>query len=237
MLHEVDPAIDVVQTLTSVKDSIHWFAKRAAVDLIFMDIKLSDGMCFEIFDEVDVQIPIIFTTSISEYSLKAFESNSVDYLLKPLSPEKLQKSIEKFRNLRNVYLQREILSSLSSSMSHLGSGERDFKSRFLISKRDSMFLVETKDIAIFQLLEGTVLLITGKGEQLPLTLSLEEIEKDLNPAHFYRANRQFIVSAKHINKVINHFNYKLLIEMTVQLKEPIIVSRERASEFKRWLDQ
>lgn len=236
MLKEIDPSIKVIQTLTSVKDSIRWFSGATNADLIFMDIKLTDGMCFEIFNEVEVQIPIIFTTSLGEYTLKAFESNSVDYLLKPVSTEKLQKSIDKFRNLRNVYLQKEILNILSHSVKNLGLSDRDFKTRFLVYKGESMFTVETNNIAVLQLVEGTVLLITGKGEQHPLNITLEVIEKELDPAQFYRANRQYIVSARFISKTNNYFNYKLLVEMTIPLSDKIIVSRERSSDFKRWLD-
>jgi two-component system response regulator LytT len=236
MLREIDPTIEVLQTLSSVKESIKWFSDKTSVDLIFMDIKLSDGMCFEIFNDVDIQIPIIFTTSLGEYSLKAFESNSVDYLLKPLSIEKLQKSIDKFKNLRSLYIQKEILSSLANSVKYLGLSDRDYKTRFLVYKADSMFAIETAEIALFQLVEGTVLLINATGDQYPLNFSLEEIEKELDPAYFHRANRQFIVAAKYINKASNYFNYKLIIEMSVKISDQIIVSRERASDFKRWLD-
>lgn len=236
MLREIDPSIGVVQTMTSVKEAVKWFTENKFVDLIFMDIKLSDGMCFEIFNEIELQTPIIFTTSLGEYSLKAFESNSVDYLLKPISPEKLIKSLEKFRNVRSSYLQKHVLNSLSDSIKYLALNERDFKTRFLVYKGDSMFAVEAKDIALFRLIEGTVFLVTGKGEQHVLNLALDEIEKEIDPRQFHRANRQFIVSAAFINKASQHFNYKLLVEMTVKVSEQILVSRERASEFKRWLD-
>lgn len=236
MLREIDASIEVVQTLTSVKDAVKWFTENKSADLIFMDIKLSDGMCFEIFNEVELQTPIIFTTSLGEYSLKAFESNSVDYLLKPISPEKLIKSLDKFRNVRSAYLQKEVLNSLSDSIKYLALNERDFKTRFLVYKGDSMFAIETKDIALFRLVEGTVFLVTGKGIQYILNSSLDEIEKELDPRQFHRANRQFIVSAAYINRASHYFNYKLLVEMNVKVSEQILVSRERAAEFKRWLD-
>jgi two-component system, LytTR family, response regulator LytT len=236
MLREIDPSIEVVQTLSSVKESIKWFSENKFVDLVFMDIKLSDGMCFEIFSEVDLQAPIIFTTSLGEYSLKAFESNSVDYLLKPVSSEKLVKSLQKFRNIKSSFIQKEILSSLSDSIKYLALNDRDFKTRFLVYKGDSMFAVETKDIALFHLVDGTVFLVTGKGDRFILNMALDEIEKEMDPRQFHRANRQVIVSAMYIRRATNYFNYKLLVEMTIKFSDQILVSRERASEFKRWLD-
>jgi two-component system response regulator LytT len=236
MLREIDPSIEVVQTLSSVKDSIKWFSDNNFAELVFMDIKLSDGLCFDIFNEIDLQVPIIFTTSLGEYSLKAFESNSVDYLLKPISTEKLIKSLEKFRKIRNTYLQKDILNSLSDSIKYLALNDRDYKTRFLVYKGDSMFAVETKDIALFRLVEGTVFLMMGNGEQHIINMSLDEIEKELDPRQFHRANRQVIVSAMYTKKATHYFNYKLLVEMTVKVSEQILVSRERASEFKRWLD-
>ena len=233
-LEEIDPDITIVEVIDSVSESVKWLRHHNRPDLIFMDIQLSDGISFEIFEQVEILEPVIFTTAFDEYMLRAFKVNSVDYLLKPIKKEDLQQSLSKFRKL-NGKDRDHGSANLAELLREIKLDDRKYKSRFLVKKGDELYSVEADQVACFQTRHGIVHLHTSDGRTYLIDHNLEELTEQLPPDRFFRANRQFIVHYPFIKKVHKYHKGKLLIELTEDPGEQIIVSAERASEFKNWL--
>ncbi|MCV9388243.1 LytR/AlgR family response regulator transcription factor [Reichenbachiella ulvae] len=235
MLEEVDETIEIVEVIDGVEESVNWMKGISNwPDLIFMDIQLSDGISFDIFEKVKVQSPVIFTTAFDEYMLKAFRVNSIDYLLKPINQKELVRSLDKYQNLRSS-LAPVSEPNIQELMKCIQIGSAKYKSRFLVKMGEKMMSVETENIAAFQALNGLVYLISQSGKRYVIDLTLEDIMKELDPEKFYRVNRQFILCYHCIDSIHKYGKSKLLIEPKLELEEPIIVSSERASAFKQWL--
>ncbi len=234
VLSEIDPAIEIVEVMDSVEDSVKWMNNHQWPDLIFMDIQISDGLSFQIFDEVKVESPVIFTTAFDEYLLKAFKVNSIDYLLKPIKKEELENALEKYKNLTRKSSTELDLSELIKQISLT---ENSFKSRFLVKQGEKMLAIRTEDIICFQSKHGVVHIITKHGKTYLSDFTLEELDNQLDPKNFYRANRQFLIHADFINTVHKHFKGKLLVELDHFSDEQVLVSSEKATAFKNWLDQ
>jgi len=232
MIGQVAADIEVLAVLQTVEESIEWFSQNQAPDLVFMDIHLSDGSSFSIFDKVTITCPIIFTTAYDEYALKAFEVNSIDYLLKPISTKSFERSIAKFRSLAasngsNTDLIANLLKSFKET-------KTVYKSNFLIPQKDKLIPLAIERIACFYTENKMVRIITTNNETFYLDSSLEEIYSQLNPIQFFRANRQYIVSHKPIKDISIWFGSKLSINLLVSVPEKIIVSKARTAEFKIW---
>lgn len=236
ILEESDPQVEIVEVIDSVEEAIKWFRNHEAPNLIFMDIQLNDGISFEIFEQVKVSAPVIFTTAFDEYMLKAFKVNSIDYLLKPIRPEDLAQSLAKYREMKMSFGSRDTL-DISQLVKEIRLDDRKFKSRFLAKQGDKLISIETEDVAYFQSRHGVVHLATQHDKKYLLDLSLDEVFQELDPEKFYRANRQFIVRFKAIAMVHRYHKGKLLVEMDPKTDEEIIVSAEKATSFKAWLDQ
>lgn len=234
ILEEVMPDVELVEVFDSVEGAVEWIKANDQPDLFFMDIQLSDGLSFEIFDQVNVSSPVIFTTAFDEYMLKAFKVNSVDYLLKPIKKEDLQFSIEKLSKLRSLYSSGDI--NINEIVKQINLESRDYKSRYLIRQGDKMLSVETDQIAFFQTRNGVVHLTTFADRTFLMDQSLDELESSLNPQQFYRANRQFIVCFSAIQAIHKYHKGKLLVEVKPKSRDEIIISAEKASKFKLWMD-
>ncbi|MEO9477302.1 MAG: LytTR family DNA-binding domain-containing protein [Cyclobacteriaceae bacterium] len=232
LLEEIQPDIEIVEVLDSVEESVKWFGNHNAPDLIFSDIQLSDGISFEIFDQVKMTRPVIFTTAFDEYMLKAFRVNSIDYLLKPIKQEDLKKSITKFHEMKSAFGGGADLTELLKQI-HMGG--RDYKARFLVRLKDKLVSVETEDIAYFQTRHGVVHLVTIQGRKYLMDQTLDEVCKQLDPKLFFRANRQFITQFKAIKEVNRYHKGKILVELSPATDEGVIVSAEKAGEFRKWL--
>ena len=233
IIENLRPTFEIVEVLDTVKDSVEWLSNQAKPDLIFMDIQLADGLSFEIFEETDVQSPVIFTTAYDEYALKAFKVNSIDYLLKPIDEEKLGQSLSKFEQLKANFSSnpelKEILRSIQPE-------ERKYKSRFLVKSRDRLVSIQLGEIAYFFTENGIVYLFTKSGDRFVFDRPLDQIEEQMDPNLFLRLNRQCL---GHIEAISTSFAYdkgKVMVEMNPKTTAPIIVSRDKAGEFKRWLD-
>ncbi|MEO1053186.1 MAG: LytTR family DNA-binding domain-containing protein [Bacteroidota bacterium] len=237
VLEEINPEIEIVDVLDSVEESIKWFESQPLPDLVFMDIQLSDGLSFEIFDAVTVNKPVIFTTAFDEYMLRAFKVNSVDYLLKPIKKEELAASLAKYENLRNAFGNGTQTSTpdLNALIRQIRLDDKKYKTRFLVKKGDELLSVETSDIAFFQMRNGVVHLTTNGNRHHIMDFNLDELTQQLDPERFYRANRQFIIHFPAIKKVHKYHKGKLLIELSYPTEEPVTVSSEKASDFKAWL--
>jgi two-component system, LytTR family, response regulator LytT len=236
LVKEIEPDAEIHGPLDTVKATVAHLETNPSYDLILLDIQLADGKSFTIFEECKVITPVIFTTAYDEYALQAFELNSIDYLLKPVNREKLKSSLEKFRKLREYYGAENPNSQLYEMIRNLKLPEKSaYKDRFLISKGDAMVPIKISEIACFYAEEKEVFLLTQSNNRFIIPNTIEELAEKLNPNNFFRVNRQFIVSADAIRKVHNYFNFKLKLELAVDPKMEIVVSRAKTTAFKAWM--
>lgn len=223
--------LQLIATLKSVADSVQWFQENPHPDLILMDIELTDGASFRIFDQVKLNVPVIFTTAYDEYWQEAFEHNSIDYLLKPIKQEKLEAALDKYEKLKN-YFSKNLQSLLQSTQSPQ-TGE--YKKRFLVKKGADYQSIRTEDIGYFYALNKLVCLVDNKGNKFILDQSLADIEKTIDPGLFFRANRKFLVNMNAVKKIRASAKSKLQIELEPAPQEEVIVSQENATSFKEWM--
>lgn len=234
LLEEIDDTIEIVEVFDGVKEAVKWFNHHEGPDLIFMDIQLSDGLSFEIFDQAEISKPVIFTTAFDEYMLKAFKVNSIDYLLKPINKDDLERSLNKYRQLKSQFAGGEP-TSVQELIKNIRLDDRKFKSRFLVKMGEKMISVETENVSGFMANSGLVYLITNGGKKYLMDQTLDEITKELDPEKFYRVNRQFILAYSAIESVHKFGKSKLLVETNFTHDDQIIVSSEKATAFKQWL--
>jgi len=233
LIREIDPSIEILATLHSIDESVEWFSTHLAPDLVFMDIHLVDGSSFAIFDEVSIICPIIFTTAYNEYALKAFEVNSIDYLLKPINQNDLARAINKYNNvISNPNRNTELLNGLIASIK---TGERTYKSNFLVPEKDKFIPLATADIAYIFIDEKMVKAVTFANRTYYLDQSLDELMIQLNPVDFFRAKRQYIISRKAVKDFSLWFGGKMAVNLSVQAPEKIILSKLKVSEVKKWM--
>ena len=224
--------IEVIAILQGVDESIGWFQQNPAPGLVFMDIHLADGSAFSIFDKVQISCPVIFTTAYDEYALKAFEVNTIDYLLKPISEKSLEHAVAKFRKMsasggNNQEMMAKLLASINGS-------KKTFKSSFLIPYKDKFIPLAIDKIAFFYSENKMAKIITQDNQAYAMDSSLDILFTNLDPSKFFRANRQYIVAHKAIKDISVWFGSKLSINLTVPAPEEIIVSKARVPEFKAW---
>lgn len=230
LLQKIRPDYEVLSVLESIEDSIKWLLTNENPDFVFMDIRLSDGESFEIFNHTNLTCPIIFTTAYDEYAVQAFKYNSIDYLLKPIDQEELEQAVKKFEKLKNNNLQPEAIKNLLSYIE-----KKEYRTRFLIPYRDSYKQLNVEDIAYFYSELGAPYAMSFNGDKNTVSQSLKNLEEQLNPKHFFRANRQYIIHIDSIINVHNYFNSKLKLDIK-QCKDGVVVSRLKATPFKSWLD-
>lgn len=236
LLLELEPQAVIDGPLDTVTATIAHLNKVTDYDLLLLDIQLADGKSFSIFESFNVSTPVIFTTAYDEYALQSFELNSIDYLLKPVNREKLKASLDKFKKLKAYYGEANPNQQLYDMINRLQPGKPTYKDRFLISKADSMIPVKASEIACIYAEDKEVFLLTFDNKRYIIPYSVEELSMRLDPARFFRVNRQFIVAADAIRKVHNYFNFKLKVELCVDTGTDIIVSRLKTSAFKAWLN-
>lgn len=233
ILLETDKSITVVSWLQSVEQSIKWFNSNNSPDLIFLDIHLSDDLSFKIFESVQVSCPIIFTTAYDEFALKAFELNSVDYLLKPITNKNIEKSLAKYHSSKELSAQpyNKLIQDLKTL-----STNPTYKERFLINKGDELIIISTSDVSYFYK-ENTTNIVLMNGDHYPVNFTLDELTALLNPTKFYRINRQMIISVEAISKITLWFKGKLKLQLTPEFDGTVYVSREKSTDFKSWMDK
>lgn len=242
LLLETDPSIQIAGTAGSIRASVEWLEENPAPELIFMDIELSDGQSFEIFQRTRVKSPVIFVTSYDEFALQAFKVNSVDYLLKPVQREDLAQAIDKYRDLKIQYAREAnpISASIENLLLSLSGGQpaaanREYRSRFLVKHLQKYVTVDVADIAYFWS-EGRVNFFkTRAGQKYLVEYTMEELEDMLQPRDWFRVSRQFIVSVPAVSEIHPYFNNRLLLRLKPQEPEEVTVSRERVHDFKVWL--
>lgn len=232
LIQQVDNDIEVIVVLQSVEESIEWFLLHPAPELVFMDIHLADGSSFSIFEKVEINCPIIFTTAYDEYALKAFEVNSVDYLLKPISLKNFERALSKFRSM--VVAKDDNSELISHLLATFKQTKEAFKSNFLIPHKDKFIPLAVSKIACLYTENKMVNIVTDDQQIYNIDSSLEDLGNQLNPTLFFRANRQYIVSHKAIKDISIWFGSKISINLYVNVPDKIIVSKARVSEFKTW---
>jgi len=237
LLKEYDSNIEIIAILSSVEASLNWIkANTTNVDLYFMDIHLSDGKSFDIFEQIEINKPVIFITAFNEYALKAFKVNSIDYLLKPFSYDDLSKSLEKLKTIGNNLpenLNTIDYRNLNNAINLLSS---KYKKRFMVKVGMHILSVKSENIAIFYAEGRTVYILSRKEHKYIVDYTLDELVKNLDPKMFFRVNRSAIVNINDIKEVLIYSNSRLLIKLNQKFDRDIVVSRERVSRLKTWLE-
>jgi two-component system, LytTR family, response regulator LytT len=231
LLLDVDHEVTVVGSPSSVEETRLWFRDHSVPDLIFMDIQLGDGTAFDVLPDISDKIPIIFTTAYDQFALKAFEYNSLDYLLKPIEKDKLRSAIEKYETRSgepvDVHIKRY------DNLERILNG--DFKKRFLVKLGDQYIPIEASEIHYFYYEDGACRLQTTDKSYI-IDHSLDQVDDMVNPMDFFRVNRQYIVTLRSIREIHSYFNSRLLIKLQPSSIQDVIVSRDRVGQFKRWMD-
>ncbi|MCK3683995.1 LytTR family DNA-binding domain-containing protein [Maribellus sp. YY47] len=232
ILQAVDQQIKVLKVLESVEEAVNWFSSHSSPDLVFMDIQLEDGISFEIFDEVKIEAPVIFTTAFDEYAIRAFKVNSVDYLLKPINREELAGALLKFKKKYNEQLDfelkvRRVIENVSNR----------YKSRFFIKIGMRFQSVPVSRICCFFVEERNTFLKTAEGKIYDLDQSLDQLQSLVDPEQFFRVNRNFLVNINCIVEVVSYSTNRLKLKLEKDFEEGIIVSRDKVTDFKRWMDK
>lgn len=238
LLKKTGKEFELMGTLDSVEDSIAWFGKNIHPDLVFLDIQLADGLSFDIFSKIELKSAVIFTTAYDEFAIRAFELNSIDYLLKPIKPEALENALMKFEKMKRELsagkagFNEEQLQSVINLMS-----SKNYKTRMVIRLGDQIKSIDMKEVAYFRADDNVVFVHANDGSKFIVDHTLEQLEGLLDPQSFFRMNRTFIAAFSSIKKASKYFNSRLLVELEPPAEEQILVSRARAKDFLEWMDQ
>jgi len=235
LITDIEPTAQVLKSIESIKAAVKWLNSNPHPDLIFMDVQLADGLSFEIFDKVNVEVPVIFTTAYNEYALRAFKVNSIDYLLKPIDKEELRTSIHKYLKLninvtQNVALQPQLLKQVMNLI------QNPYKSRFVVRIGEHIKTIAIEDVAYFYSSEKSSFLRSISGRDYAIEYTLDQLEQELDPHKFFRVSRKFIIAMPHIKDIIAYSGNRLKIIAMGGDQEEVLVSREKVTDFKKWLD-
>ena len=232
LLQKIDESITVSNYFDTIQASVTAFKEGLNADLIFMDIHLADGNSFEIFKQIQLEIPVIFTTAFDNYAIQAFKQNSIDYLLKPIALQELQFAIEKFKKQQQSG-NKELISSIATAYQQMN---KEYKTRFLVKLGQTIDTIPTEEIHHFETKDSLSFLVTNKGNHYVIDYTLDQLETMLQPKNFFRINRKIILHIQSIEKVTSYFNSRLSIASKFLDSEARIVSRDRVNDFKKWLD-
>ncbi|MXN90298.1 response regulator [Flavobacterium sp. Sd200] len=230
LIMALKPDAVIVAVLESIADSVDWFSANEMPNLVMMDVRLSDGLSFEIFSKIKITCPIIFTTAYDEYAVRAFKYNSIDYLLKPVEQEELAIAFTKL----STVVKDDLTAKLENLLSFVAT--KDYRSRFLLPFRDGFKTLLVSDVKYFYLEHKITRAKLHNGTEEVVPLNMDELESQLDPKLFFRANRQYIIHIDAIDQIYNHFNSKLVVLIKNNPGVEIIVSREKATLLKSWID-
>jgi two-component system response regulator LytT len=238
-LNKVDPNAEVIGVTESIAASVKWLqAHSGQPDLILMDIELADGQSFAIFDQVQVNCPVIFTTSYDEYALRAFKVNSIDYLLKPIQQDELRAALQKLENFRSrsaasedqVLKIEKLVSELQKQ-----AGIQEFRKRFLVKHLQKLLSIEVETIAYFYSEDRVNFFKTGDGRAFIVDYTMDEIEDMIDPQRFFRTGRALIVSIESVGQMEPYFGNRLALKLKPSFEKEALVSREKVNDFKVWM--
>lgn len=241
ILASVDETAEVVGVEGSIRSSVHWLKNNTQPDLILMDIELCDGQSFEIFDKIEVKSTVIFTTSYDEFALKAFKVNSIDYLLKPIQKEDLQSALAKLDKLKNMYGQTAPLVSPPQNMDNLIKElqlklqSKEYRKRFLVKLGQKLVSIEIDEIAYFYSDGRLNFFKTKDHKKFVVDYTMDELEEMLNPENYFRISRSFYVSVDCIEQIHDYFGNRLILHLQPPVDKEALVSREKVTEFKKWM--
>ncbi|UZR97373.1 LytR/AlgR family response regulator transcription factor [Chondrinema litorale] len=239
LLTEIDPKIKILSVVDSIQSAVAFISKTENINLILVDIYLNDGLSFEIFEQVECKSPVIFCTAYDQYALKAFELDSVDYLLKPIKKLSLQKAVDKYKRLFLDNNPSEEPHNFSDTVQHLYDQlkqEKRYQKNFLLPYKDRLVPVGVSEISYFQADYGMVKCVTDDSRLFPLDQSLDAVAEKLDPNNFYRVNRRFIVKRDSIVDVEYYVNRRLHLNISPKPQEPVIISKAKVTEFKQWMN-
>ena len=229
ILAEIDPTIEVLGNTESVKQTVQWLTYKTQPDLILLDIHLSDGSAFNIFGTITVDTPIIFTTAYDEYAINAFKVNSIDYLLKPINVDELKSALDKFKKWG-----KQDLGKYFDNLNRLITSDK-YAERILIPINDKLLPVSLSDISYFYTTDNKTVVVLKNGKNYHYARRLDDIYNTLDPLHFYRANKQFIIAKDSIKEIVVWFDNRLLVRLDTDTPESIYLPKNKASEFKKWM--
>jgi DNA-binding LytR/AlgR family response regulator len=234
LLHKADPSINIITIIDSIKKSVVWFNTNPLPNLVFMDIQLADGLSFEIFDKVQINSPVIFTTAYDEYAIKAFKVNSIDYLLKPIDVDGLKNALNKYyNNYIKLDNSTNTLKALDKVVRMLG---KSYKNRFLVKVGEHLRFINIDEITYFYSLDKGTFLNTQTNKNYDIDCSLDDLETQLDPEKFFRINRKYLVGINSIIDIVAYTNSRLKLKLINSTDDTIIVSREKVNDFKKWLE-
>lgn len=233
ILLSIDPTIHILDKIDSIEASIAYLENNDHPDLIFADIQLADGMSFEIFQSIEVKSPIIFCTAFDEYMTEAFDTNAISYILKPVNKEKVSAALQKFQNLRIAFEPVKAAQNIANATRQL---KLTYKTTLLVEHRQNIIPLPVSEIAFLYLDKTIIKITTFNNQTYHLTSSMDELEKNIDPEVFYRANRQFLINKKSIANIERFFTRKLAAKLIVSTPETVVVSKAKASEFLRWIE-
>ncbi len=233
LLKKNDDTVNIAGTTESVESTINWIQSNPSPDLIFMDIQLDDGLCFEIFETIKLDIPVIFTTAYDQYMLSAFKVNSVDYLLKPIEEIPLRNAIDKFKTIHyKASIRNDVIKQVLNELN------KGYKNRFLIKVGEHYKSIPDNDISCFYILERAVFIRTSSDKDYTVDYSLDNLQKMIDPEKFFRINRNCIININEISDILNYSSSRLKIKL--KSNKPIydiIISKDKVREFKKWIDK
>ncbi len=233
-LFDVEESAEVTGTTDSIKSTVEWLQDNPQPDLILMDIELADGQSFEIFNVAEIKCPVIFTTSYDEFALKAFKVNSVDYLLKPVQKEELRAALDKFKKLK-VDMKSDV--SIDSLVKELQQKlqPKEFRKRFLVKHAQKLVSIEVEDIAYFYSDGRLNFFKTKDNKKFVVDYTMDELEEMLDPDKYFRISRSFYVSVNSIDKIEDYFGNRLILQLKPAVEKEALVSREKVTDFKKWM--
>ena len=236
-LKKVDTSIEIIETFESVEDSVDYIKNNGCPDLIFSDIQLADGLSFEIYEKVKITCPIIFCTAFEEYAIQAFNTNGIDYILKPFDQKAIERSLSKYKNLTQLFKENE-QNSLDNKIKSLLSQVKTTGKRnsILVNYKGKYFPVSVSDIAYFFTEHEVVWLNKMTGEKYAINYVLDDLESMLDNSMFYRANRQYIINRQAIKEFEPYFNRKLAVKLSQETPQLITISKVKSSDFVRWVE-
>ncbi|HEY0176576.1 MAG TPA: LytTR family DNA-binding domain-containing protein [Pedobacter sp.] len=234
LIEKTDKNIRVVDVLHSVSSAVQWFTEHPSPDLIFSDIQLGDGLSFDIYRSVKVNAPVIFCTAFDEYAIRAFEVNSIDYLLKPIDEDILKQSLEKYNSLRKIFdrQQDQYGQKLLKVVNQMNT---QYKQSILVYFKEKIIPVKINEIDFIYAANGLVNIYSGPNKQFVVHHTMEQLEIMLNPKQFFKANRQFIINRDIILDVEHYFNRRLVVKVNCEPPEKIIISKIKANDFLEWI--
>jgi DNA-binding LytR/AlgR family response regulator len=231
LLQQLEPAPTIIEVLDSVETAVRWIKTFPTPDLIMMDIQIADGLSFEIFRQVEVPCPVIFTTAYDQYALQAFKVNAVDYLLKPVEPEALYDAIKRYQERQKAHSGP----FFDVEMLYQHYNQPSYKDRFLVRTGQQMVSIRTQEIAFFRSSDGLTQAHTAENKKYFVDHALDELERLLDPAHYFRVSRHLMIRQDAVKAIHPHLNGRLKLDTTPAAPEEVFVSRDRAGAFKTWL--